>query len=138
MRWVDLYGRVGRSRRKVSKHASVSSEEVKDPTKLAEIIRLMSARISELEANQPPEAVEFEFECTGSVGSPQDLKLNHNFGCPVRWYVTSWHEPTAAGHVYPAIMEHATDGSNQDTLQLEIHSTGRIVVRVERAEFGLT
>lgn len=133
MRWVNNRGDVGRGRRWPSKQASVSSEEVKDPTKLAEIIRQLSARVSELEARTGPESVEFEKDVTGTTVSPQSLSLAHGFGGPVRWFVTYWRGGIT---VSPAVAEQTT--STKDRLDLNVYSTGRIVIRIEPSQFGLS
>lgn len=134
---INLNGVTQRSRRQVNRASSVSVEEVSDPVKLTEIIRQLSVRVSELEAASSPDSVEFEFNTTGTVGAGEELELNHGFGCPVRWYVTYW-RVDSPGHEAPSIMEHTTEPSDSNVLRLEIHSAGRIVIRVEKSQFGLT
>lgn len=98
MRFVDVYGRLKNARRAVSRASSVSESDVDSPPKLAEIIRQLSARVQEMEAKNQAEAVEFEVNVT--AGTP--VRLNHNFGVPVRWYVTYWKSSESSSSVTTA------------------------------------
>lgn len=85
MRHVDtISNALHKARRQASKAANFGPEDVKSPEKLAELLRNAYARITELEAKVGPEPVEFEVNTTTN----STVRLAHNFGCPVRWYVT--------------------------------------------------
>jgi hypothetical protein len=136
VRFYDIGGRLGRDRRSVSRTASVSPEDVKDVTKLAEIIRQMSVRIQELEARLPPEAVEFEMDITGTASSPTDYSIHHNTGTPIRYYVTQWSNSSAPPSIAPAIVRQIT--STLDRFDFKSHSEGRMVIRIEPSPYEVT
>lgn len=111
----------------------MSVEDVKDPVKLAETIRLLSIRVQELEARIPTEAVEFERNITGSAGVPVDHTFEHNLGTHVRWYVVYWNSTT---NTVPVISYQATSTVNK--LVLRSSQSGRIVLRLEPTQYGIT
>jgi hypothetical protein len=84
IRFFDRDGNLKTSRRGVSSLSSVTVEDVKDAGRLADTIRKLQHRVSDLEARMPPSAV--EFECILPDGDY--IRLQHNLGCPVRWYLT--------------------------------------------------
>lgn len=133
MKFIDVRNALGKARRYVSRPSSTSSEEVKDPVKLAEIIRQLSLRVSELEARSAPPWVEFEKDVTGTVGVPVTVNLDHNLGGPIRFYVTYWR---SSATVAPTIVALTT--STNDRLVLRVHSTGRIVIRIEPSQYGIS
>lgn len=134
MRFVSVNGTVARLRRFVSRHSSVSAEEVKDPSKLAEIIRQLSVRVAELEAKVPPEGTEFEFTTIGTTISPETVRFYHGFSGPVRWYITHW---AAAAGTAPDVVFDATN-SDTNNLVLTSQSSGTLVVRIEPSQAGLS
>ncbi len=130
MRFVDVNGVLRRARRYVSGSGSVQDEEVKNPQKLAEIIRQMQKRISEIESVTPPEPIEFEVTLGygGAVTS-----LLHNLNGPVRWYVTEWTHASGLAHpVEPPILVRSTLTTNR-ILALKSYVPGRAVIRIEPA-----
>lgn len=133
MRFFNLSGVLQRARRAVSRSASVSSEEVKDPQKLSEVIRLLSVRVQELEAKQVPDAVEIVKDITGTAGVPVVVSFTHNFGSQVRWYPVYW---SSAITVAPALVYNTT--STPDMLVLTSYSAGRIILRIEPSQYGYT
>jgi hypothetical protein len=104
MRFINVAGVIQKARRFVSASGGAQDDEVKDPTKLANIIRHVQRRISDVEARTPPEATEFEVTC-GDRGA--QVRLSHNVGGPVRYYVTSWtigdRDTAPAGYGRPGI-----------------------------------
>jgi hypothetical protein len=62
MKFIGIDAVLGRARRFVSGASNVQEEEVKDPSKLAEILRGLMRRMSDAECLLPPEATEFEVE----------------------------------------------------------------------------
>lgn len=136
MRFVSMDGILQKVRRYVSGGANVSDEEVKDPVKLAEIIRTLTARVTALEARTAPESAEFEVE-VGSLGAI--TRITHGFNSPVRFYVTYWIQkrdgstsPTGA----PALV--VDSSSTLNVLALKSFLVGRAVIRIEPASSGIT
>lgn len=131
MRFFNLAGVLQRARRSVSRAASVSSEDVKDATKLAETIRQLAVRVQELEAKQQPEGVEIVKDITGTTGAPVLQTFVHNLGVPVRWHVVFW---SGSITVAPALAYSST--SDLNTLVLTSYSTGRVILRIEPSAYG--
>lgn len=130
MRFVNAAGLICKSRRFVSGGGSVQDEEVKDPKKLAELIRQMQKRITELETLTPPEPIEFEVD-VGYGGVVTELY--HNFGSPVRWFVVGW--SPIGGYGWPVdgprlVRSHA---STSNLLVLKSYTPGKAIIRVETA-----
>lgn len=135
MRFFNLSGELAKARRYVASAASVQEEEVKSPSKLAEILRLLMARVSKLEAVTAPEPVEFETEVP-SAGST--VSLAHNLNSQVRFSIVFWTK-VQAGAAYPtaAPVLIADETSTNDVLVLRSYVAGRAVVRIEPAFSGL-
>jgi hypothetical protein len=132
MRFVSLVNSiVGKTRRAVTQPASTQDMDPKDPAKLSETIRQLTARLNRVEAQLQPEATEFEVVC-GSAGAL--IELCHGFKGPVRWYVVCWIQ--ADGASYPAYSHIlAQDSSSTSTsLFLRSYAPGRAVIRVERSQ----
>lgn len=129
MKFVDINGALAKVRRFLSHGQSVRDEDVKDEKKLAEILRSILARLSELEASVPPEAIEFEIATNGAAGLHS---LKHGFGGPVRWWVTMWTRGVS-GASYPTfapiLVQDATTDAN--TLVLRSSAIARAIVRIE-------
>ena len=87
MRFVNVRGILQKARRYVSYGGSVQEDEVKDPRKLAEVIRHLQKRVADVEVRTPPEGLEFEVDL-GADG--EQVRLAHNLKGPVRYYVTHW------------------------------------------------
>jgi hypothetical protein len=133
MRFFSLAGVLQRARRAVSRPSSVSADDVQDPVKLAEILRQLSLRVQELESKLPPEGVEFEKDITGTTGAGVNYSFVHNFGVPIRWYVVHW---SGSATVSPALVYQSSSTAN--VLTLKSHSVGRVVLRIEPSQHGLT
>ncbi len=134
MRFVGVDGLVQKARRFIAKPTTVQDEEVKDATKLANILRGALQRIADLEARVPPESVEFELALEGVWPTFETKLLAHNFNGPVRWWVTCWTRPqyqAAYPDFAPIIVQDASSDAN--TLVLQAYVIGRVVVRVEPA-----
>jgi hypothetical protein len=130
MKFINVNGVLQRARRFVSGGGQVQEDEVRDPQKLAEIIRQMQRRLSELESVTPPEGQEFEV----NVGSGGALtSIAHNVGGPVRWSVVCWTQVggTAYPVAAPALVQDVT--STSKTLVLRSYVAGKAIVRVESA-----
>lgn len=130
MKFIDINGLLGRGRRYVSSFTSPSAEQLEDKYKLAETIRDLTARINTLEAKSAPEGIEFEVDATAGT----DMEFHHNFGCPVRWYVVDWWHTIGSGHN----SLHRTAASTDNVLVLHSHNSGRMVLRIEPSQYGLT
>lgn len=126
-------------RRRVSRSSSITDADVKDAARLADIIRKMSDRITELESERTPDYVEFVFDAAGSPASASTHEFHHGFTSPVRFWLTWASEITDPT---PALVNMAlykdTQTSTLDTLVLAAHFTGRAVVRVEKAQAGVS
>ncbi len=132
MRSVSIVNNlIAKARRGLSQAVSIQDEDIKEPTRLAETIRQMMLRVNKLEAQQVPEATEFEL-VVGTAGALSELP--HNFNTAVRWWVTSWLQ--ASGVAYPvsgpSLAEDSTSTAN--TLFLRSYVAGRAVVRVEPSQ----
>ena len=125
MKFINLRGDIAKGRRQISGSSSIQDEEVKDPAKLAEILRQTVKRLTELEARIGQEPTEFEVEM-GS--SPGDIYLNHGFGDAVRWYVTYW--TGTSPHDF-----HVSIKTTTDILVLTGSVPGHGVIRVEPSQY---
>lgn len=128
MRFVDINGSVFKERRSVSRGSAVFDEDVKDPVKLAEILRNALGRISELEARTVPEAAEFEVSVS-TAGAK--VNIRHEFNTPVRFFVTSW----KGGSAGPSLVKNTTDSDNK-VLVLQSYVAGTAIIRIEQAKAG--
>lgn len=133
-KFVDIYGVIAKARRFVSGAANVNEEEVKNPTKLAEILRGILARVTDIEANLPPPSIDFEIE----VGAEGELaELHHNMNTNVRYYVVFWTKTRTGSYPAAAPVLVADETSTDNILVLRSSSEGRAVVRVEPAFKGI-
>ena len=86
MKFVDVDGVIAKTRRLPASSDNLSETDVQDARKLTEVLRTTMRRVSSLEAVATPEATEFEVNM--QAGTP--VYLQHGFGVPVRFIVTSW------------------------------------------------
>lgn len=114
--------------RQASGSVVLFQEDVSDPEKLIETLTGLANRIKALEETRPQEYTEFEKVC----GSSGTVTVQHNFNCPVRFYITSW-----KGSAAPALSLNET-GSTLNTLVLNSSVAGTAVIRVEKAQIGVT
>lgn len=131
MKFIGIDGVYAKAKRFLGSSVSVLDEDVKDAKKLAEIIRVLGRRITELESRLGPEGIDFEVATVGSAGL---ISLNHNMNGPVRWWVSCWTRPKSQGAyptTAPILVQDATSDSN--TLVLRSSTVGRAVVRIEPA-----
>lgn len=133
MRFINVAGVVQRARRYVSRSGNVQDEDVKEPSKLAEVLRDILKRVTELEAHAPPEALEFEVDL-GSIGA--QTTLFHNFNSPIRWYVVTWCNGASTPVVGHSLVQDASSTSR--ALVLRSYVAGRAIVRIEPASAGVT
>ncbi len=89
MRFFDYTGKLVPGRRKPQGKV-LSATDLEDKSKIAEALKEVTQRLSELEAIVGGEAVEFEVTLPASG----IVRLNHGFGSPVRWYHV-WSEDTS-------------------------------------------
>lgn len=134
MRFFGIDGTLAKARRYVSGASNVQDEEVKDPVKLAEILRGLMKRITEAEAHIPPEGLEFEVEIP-NIGAPFDLQ--HNFNGPVRYWVVYWTADRAGTAPSTAPILVVNPVSDDNTLTLNSYNAGRAIIRVEPAFKGI-
>ncbi len=130
MRFVTADGVVQKSKRFVGSGGAVQDEDVKNPAKLAEVIRQLQKRVEGLEVVTPPEPIEFEVN-VGMGGAI--TTLYHNFNSPVRWYVVSWSpiDATAWPTDHPRLVRSHT--STSQILFLRSYVPGKAIIRVETA-----
>lgn len=131
MRSIDLNGILQRARRFVSRPSSASAEEVKDPNKLAEIIRQLSLRVQELEARTPPEAIEIAMQVEGSPVITVDYRFTHGLGTNVRWYPVYWY--TDRNHPIMFSQEEQAEDMNSVVLRAFCHGT--VIMRFEPTSY---
>ena len=127
MRFVSVVNAgLGKVRRGQTQPVSVGADM--DPDDVVKTLRLVSVRINRLEASLAPEGTEFEVNVSSSGAL---VELRHNYGGPVRWWVTQWLGTSgvaapSSGH---SLVEDST--TTQDILILRSYVVGRAVVRVE-------
>ncbi len=121
---------MAKARRSVEQSLSLghATEEKQDPKALGEQLRQVMLRVNRLEASAPKEATEFEV-VVSSLGAT--VELMHNYGGPVRWWVTGWMRISASivPSSGPSLVESAT--STNDLLVLSSYVAGRAIIRVE-------
>lgn len=133
MKFVSLVTQtLGKTRRSVAQSASVEDLDVKDPAKVGEALRQLTARLNKLEAAAQPEATEFEVDLldTGAL-----VELPHGFKTrQVRWTVVGWF--CKVGGVSPVQPPNLVyDGSSTTTsLFLRSYVAGRAIIRVEPSQ----
>lgn len=132
-RFCDVFGVVRKLRRAVSGSANLDDSEVKDPTKLAEVLRTLIRRVCDLEGASLPQTFEQEI-VVSTAGATVDIA--HNLGGAVRWYVVDWTRTTAAGTVPAAGPSLARDVANCDanTIRLASYTAGKAIIRCELAQ----
>lgn len=123
-RFVAVTAGVKPGRSGSSRVTSLTTEGAKDPAQIVQTVTQLHRRISELEANRPPEFIEFERDCKSSG----TVSMTHNFKSPVRYSVVHW-----KGSSMPNlnVNEASTD---TNTLVLNTTVQGRAIIRVERAQ----
>ncbi len=130
MKLITASGIIAKARRFLSSQGSVDNAEALDPDQLAKTLRLMSNRLSELEARVGPEAVDFEVN-VGTGGAVTTIL--HSFSSPVRWWVVTWMQTGGIAYATepPILVQDAS--STPDRLSLRSYRRGRAIVRVEPA-----
>lgn len=132
MVFIDRFGRLLKGRLG-SSGEDQALETGLNQNKLHELIRAIHKRLKGLESRVQPEAIEFEqvVDATGTTV----YYFNHNFGGPVRFYVTHWTRPD--GGAYPTSGPNIVAVADSDSNRLAVTSTvaGKAVVRVEPSQF---
>jgi hypothetical protein len=125
-----------KSRRPPSQSDYVSNEDVSTVDKLADLMRSVMRRLSLAESQAPRSWIEFELD-VDATGTTK-YSLTHSMGGPVRYWVTHW-GTTAAGTtpVVAPCLRYNTE-STSSVLVLTSTVSGRAIIRVESAEFGVT
>ncbi len=125
-KFIDYTGKVVQGRRP-PQGPLVSGTEAD----MAKAIKDLSQRIVELESRTGRPSI--EFECDLPVDGV--VRLIHNFGGAVRWFVTSWKRNTNAA---PWNLTELDALSTANTLALTSKADGFAVIRVESAEATVT
>lgn len=106
----------------------VTSEDVKDPEKLARLLQQALRENAELRRRYAPRVLYFRDQAvTATTTTP--IRLTHNFNGKVNWSVVRW-GGSAAGSSY-GLDEHADTDAN--TLVLVSGVAGTATIRVEEA-----
>ncbi len=136
MRFFNTTGVLGTGRRSVSGSASVQEEEVKNTSKLAEVLRGLLRRLSEVEAKVGKEPTEYEVEVTAG----DTVTLTHGYNSPVRYWTVFWTRKRAIGSADPTTTSTfvALGTSDPNRLVLKAVGTGRAIIRVEPSQYGLS
>jgi hypothetical protein len=129
LKFINLNGVMQRGRRFVSSAESVKETDVVDPSKLAETIRRLQARLADVESRTPPEAIEFELTVPAAGGL---VTMTHNFNTPVRWYPVQWLPSSPTAPAGGPELAHDSSSTLTD-LTIRSYRAGRVVVRVEPA-----
>lgn len=131
MRFVNVNGVLQRARRFISAGpGNIQEEEVKNPSKLVEVLRGIQKRVSDIEVVLPPEGIEFEVNVSSGGAL---VKLAHNFNGPIRWYVVQWLQ--TGGSAYPTSGPDLVHDASSDSRNLYLRSyiPGRAIIRVEQS-----
>jgi hypothetical protein len=97
---------------------------LKGAAKLARITNAQTDAILAAYPQLPLDYTEFEVTITGTVMSPQSLRLQHNYGDRVRWWFVE--QDVALPNVHQD-----TTNTTADTLVLTALSNGSFVIRVQ-------
>lgn len=136
MKFYNQDGTLGRMRSPVSVAGSVSEDNVKDPQALAKLIRDLQSSVRSLQAAQKPDYTEFAVNLVVA----QDIRLNHGYGCPVRWYVVDWADATTDATAVGPQLRRLQANCTPDSLYLTNGTTviGTVVIRVEPCQNAIT
>lgn len=135
MKTVYSDGRIGKARRQIAVPTNVQKEDVEDKGRLADLLRKLSQRVAELEANRQPNTVDMETDVS-NLGST--VTLRHNLGGPVRYWPVLWTKTAAGGYPSTGPILVMDETSDDDNLVLKSYVAGRVVLRIESSNNGIT
>lgn len=121
-RTIRLSG-VSRSRAPAPQYRkAITRATVADQDELAALLERMAQAIDAFVRLAPKPRIDFEdITCTSGT----DVRLTHNFGCRVRWWVVDW-----VGSAAPNLRKDTTN-TTADILVLDCGQTGTATIRVE-------
>jgi hypothetical protein len=99
----------------------MTEDDLKDPSRLLEVIKRLSRRLADLESSRAPDYVDFARTVTNGY-----YTFEHGFSGVVRWWVVDW-----AGSTAPYFDFIPNDNPKQLTLLSSCD--GDVIIRVERA-----
>lgn len=105
----------------------MTSEDAKDPEKIARVLGRLLKENAELRRRWNPRRVDFEDVAVSTAGAV--VSLQHGFAGRVRWWPVGWQ---SAASTAPYLRED-TAASTADTLVLKSYVAGTVTVRVEEA-----
>ncbi len=126
--FINLTGTIKPANRPAVHGSTVGQDEIQEPERLAQVLTELMKRVRSLEGVQASNYTEFEV----SLPASGTVQIAHNFGCPVRYWVTSW---KSAGVVSVSMNE---SESTENVLVINSTVAGRATVRVEKATEPLT
>lgn len=119
-------GRVYQLDRPAEPTELVSEEDAKDTAKLARLLIRILSDLASIKRRFFPRWVDFEDR---DVVSGDVMRLTHDFGGRVRYWVVDW-RPATPGDVAAFDRNEDTD---EKTLLLNVGNTGMVTMRVEAA-----
>ncbi len=125
---VAVDGKVTTLGPRPSPNAVVTTEDVKDPTKLAALLGWIVGVLSTLMARWYPRRIDFEDVTVGGAGAT--VTLEHGFGGRVRWWVVDWIDSGGGGTAYTL---NKSTASTTNTLVLTSFTLGLATIRVEES-----
>lgn len=105
----------------------VTSEDAKDPEKVARILGKLLREVAELRRRWNPQRIDFEDITVTNAGD--SYSFEHGFKGRVRWWPVGWRSGTADACV---LVENETL-TTDTTLVLDSYGDGIVCVRVEEA-----
>lgn len=110
--------------------APLTEKDVQEPITLARLVLGLLRDVAKILGRWRPRTTDFEgIVSTGSAGTPVSVRLVHNFGTNVRWWVTDCQ--LAGVVVVPLVMR--TAASDLNTLTLSIYYPATLSFHVEEA-----
>lgn len=129
MRHYNLDGTVAKSTAYPASFIGISESDAKDPKRLSEVLRELQGRMGALESKGPPESIEYVLD-VGAGGAI--TRVYHGLSSSIRWYITTWVGPAGA---YILVQDESSD---TNYLALRSYASGRIVLRIEPSQHGVS
>jgi hypothetical protein len=104
----------------------VNDDQISDETQMSRLMMGILRDIVKMKRRFWPSYLEFEDRTVDASGTTV-LRLTHNFGKRVRWWVVDWSGASSGHH----LVKHAS--SDLNTLALVSFTAGTVTVRVEES-----
>lgn len=132
---VDSAGKVKQLGPKASADEVVTELDVQQPSKLARLLCRILAQLAALRRQWAPRRLDFEdVVLAGAAGAGVGVRLQHNFGGRVRWWVVEWTFGGGGAASGPVLLKGVAAGEITDsTIVLYSYQAGTATIRVEEA-----